>query len=45
MADNNMSVSTAIAGKKTAYKGKKLRVAIIGCGGKRGRSWKTSPVS
>ena len=33
MADNNMSVSTAIAGKKAAYKGKKLRIAIIGCGG------------
>ena len=33
MADNNMSVSTAIAGKKAAYKGRKLRIAIIGCGG------------
>ena len=33
MADNNMSVSTAIAGKKAVYKGKKLRIAIIGCGG------------
>ena len=27
------SVSTKIEGKKAAYKGKKLRVAIIGCGG------------
>ncbi len=27
------SVSTKIEGKKKAYKGKKLRVAIIGCGG------------
>ena len=33
MADNNMSVSTAIAGKKAVYKGRKLRIAIIGCGG------------
>ena len=27
------SVSTKIEGKKSEYKGKKLRVAIIGCGG------------
>ena len=33
MADNNQSVSTAIAAKQKEFKGKKLRIAIVGCGG------------
>ena len=33
MSNNTQSVSTKIEGAKTAYKGRKLRIAVIGCGG------------
>lgn len=33
MADSNQSVSTKIEGKQKEFRGKKLRIAIIGCGG------------
>ncbi len=33
MSDNNQSVSTKVEVKKAEFKGRKLRVAVIGCGG------------
>ncbi len=33
MSDSNQSVSTKIEGKKVSFKGRKLRIAVVGCGG------------